>query len=186
MNNNRIAARLVSLVQVMMEDGLMSPLTFNSFSADEFRLDHRRLTVTFPWGGTIQLNPMEMSLYVLFLRYPDGIRKENMWQHYSELLELYRKISVSTESDIMEDTIDNICDTQENDHFVSQVSHIRIKLSNQLGELVSLRFAINRTDRGIYKIAALGNYRADERLAKNYRVRVLPAPLCHKNSNKTK
>ena len=155
MNVNTIAAKLVSLVQVMMDEGIMDPLTFSSFSADEFRLDIRRRTVSFPWGGRIRFNPMEMSLYMLFLQYPDGIRKEDMWQHYSETLELYRKTTVSIDSRKTDDAIDNICDTLTNDHLVSQVSHIRIKLSKQLGELVSLRFAINRTEDGFYRIAAL-------------------------------
>ncbi|MBR4734699.1 MAG: hypothetical protein IK052_01275 [Bacteroidales bacterium] len=155
MNINRIACKLVCLAQVMMEEGIMDPLTFNSFSADDFYLDCRRLTVSFPWGGTIQFNPMEMSLYVFFLRHPRGVRKEDMWQHYSELLELYRKITVSIDPERMEDAIDGLCDTLATDNFISHVSHIRVKLAGQLGELVSLRFAINRTEDGLYRIAAL-------------------------------
>ena len=155
MNVNRIAGKLIGLAQVMMEEEIINPLTFNSFSADDFRLDYHRLTVCLPWGGTIRFNPLEMTIYLLFLQHPSGIRREDLWQYYAELLELYGRMTVWDDSDKIEAVIDYLCDTDINGRFISQISHIRRKMSAQLGELVSLRFAINRSADGVYRITAL-------------------------------
>ena len=155
MNTENLAVQLGNLVQAMVEEGIIGPLTLNSFRADNFKVCRRTLTVRFPWGGRIRLNPLDMTLYVFFLRHPSGVRNEDLWQYYSCLLELYRHYAVTNDSDWTEAVIDKLCDTQSNSNFQSELSRIRGRIAKELGPLAASRFAINRNNKGVYRITAL-------------------------------
>ena len=155
MNTENLAVQLGNLVEAMVEEKIIGPLMLNYFHADQFKVCRRTLTVRFPWGGSIRLNPLDMTLYVFFLQHPCGVRNEDLWQYYSCLLELYRYYAVSTDPDWTESVIDNLCDTQCNSNFQSELSRIRGRISQKLGALAASRFAINRNGRGVYRITAL-------------------------------
>ena len=155
MKNETMAVLLGNLVQAMVEEELIGPLTLNYFRATQFKVCRRTQTVRFPWGGRIRLNPLDMTLYVFFLQHPSGVRNEDLWQYYSCLLELYRHYSVSSDSDWTEAVIDKLCDTQSNSNFQSELSRIRGRIAKELGPLAASRFAINRNNKGVYRITAL-------------------------------
>lgn len=57
-------------------------------------VDMNTLELTFPKTGIIwKLNPKSKALYILFLLHPDGIKKENLVNHITDLKKLYRKTS---------------------------------------------------------------------------------------------
>ena len=155
MNTEYLAVQLGNLVQAMVEEEIIGPLSLNYFHADKFKLCRRTLTVRFPWGGSVRLNPLDMTLYVFFLQHPSGVRNEDLWRHYSSLLELYRHYAVSGDWDWTEAVIDNLCDTENNSNFQSELSRIRGQISRKLGALAASRFAINRNSKGVYRITAL-------------------------------
>jgi hypothetical protein len=37
----------------------------------------------------IKLTPMERTLYILFLRYPEGINADELWRYWDELCDIY-------------------------------------------------------------------------------------------------
>ena len=39
-------------------------------------------------GVQIKLTPMERTLYILFLRYPDGINADELWRYWDELCKI--------------------------------------------------------------------------------------------------
>ena len=155
MREEKIAVCLGNLVQLLVENNCINPLTFNVFSADLFVVDASLLTIHFPWAVSMHMNPEEMTLYVLFLQHPSGIRKNDLWEYYTELLELYRGFARSTDKDWTETVIDNICDTDKNNLFLFRLSHLRCRMQKEHGELFASRFAISRNDRGVYRITAL-------------------------------
>lgn len=155
MNTEKLANKIGALTQLMVEEGMVLPLTFNSFRPDEIIVHKRSHTIRFPWGRDLRMDPVEMTLYVFFLAHPAGIMKEELWGYYTELLKLYRRFALSSDPDWTESVIDNICDTENNDYFLVRLSRLRLKMVKNNGELFASRFAISRNDRGIYRITTL-------------------------------
>ena len=53
-------------------------------------IDTKGMLVLPDAGDTrIRLTPMERTLYILFLRYPEGINADELWRYWDELCEIY-------------------------------------------------------------------------------------------------
>lgn len=98
----------------------------------------------------IHLNPMERSLYRLFLNHPEGIRICDMWQFYSEFLGYYCNESVEDKDRII-DTIDNLCEKKE--AIFPIISRIKKKVTDSLGSEAAESVIIRRQKDGCYRIS---------------------------------
>jgi hypothetical protein len=80
----------------------------------------------------IKLTPLEKTLYLLFLRYPDGITKCSLQDYRDEILQIYSLLKRSTDQQKMQDRINDICSPLSNSAD-EKISKIKLKFTNALG-----------------------------------------------------
>ena len=67
----------------------------------------KRGVISLPDYGDVQiyLNPMERTLYILLMRYPQGIPVDDLYLYYDELCGIYSKQTVFGDMDIVKDAV---------------------------------------------------------------------------------
>lgn len=58
----------------------------------------------------VKMHALPKTVYLLFLRYPNGIRFKELYQYKAELLEIYNKVTNKYEKDEIERAIDDLVD----------------------------------------------------------------------------
>ena len=101
----------------------------------------------------IRLTPMERTLYILFLRYPEGINADELWRYWDELCEIYGSQTVYDDIDLIEDAVEGICD-EEKVTWYTNVSRIKRKVSDRIGKRAAEQYIIRRGKDGLYRIEA--------------------------------
>ena len=104
-------------------------------------------------GVQIKLTPMERTLYILFLRYPDGINADELWRYWDELCDIYGSQTVYDDMDMIEDAVEGICD-EEKVSWYTNVSRIKRKITDRLGKRAAEQYIIRRGEDGLYRISA--------------------------------
>ena len=104
-------------------------------------------------GVQIKLTPMERTLYILFLRYPDGINADELWRYWDELCKIYGSQMIYDDKDLIEDAVEGICD-EEKVSWYTNVSRIKKKVSDKLGKRAAEQYIIKRGEDGLYRISA--------------------------------
>ena len=101
----------------------------------------------------IRLTPMERTLYILFLRYPEGINADELWRYWDELCDIYGSQTVYDDKDLIEAAVEGICD-EEKVPWYTNVSRIKRKVSEKLGKRAAEQYIIRRGADGLYRIDA--------------------------------
>ena len=101
-------------------------------------------------GAMVLLNPMERTLYRLFLAHPEGISADNLLLHWKELSEIYAKESCFDDPDIREAKLESQCGESKR-VFYSTVSRIKKKMLATLGPWRAQAYII-KNENGIYRI----------------------------------
>lgn len=101
----------------------------------------------------IRFTPMERTLYILFLRYPEGINADELWRYWDELCEIYGSQTVYDDIDLIEDAVEGICD-EEKVTWYTNVSRIKRKVSDRIGKRAAEQYIIRRGKDGLYRIEA--------------------------------
>lgn len=104
-------------------------------------------------GVQIKLTPMERTLYILFLRYPEGIIADELWRYWDELCDIYGSQTVYDDKDLIEDAVEGICD-EEKVTWYTNVSRIKRKISDRLGKRAAEQYIIKRVEGSLYRIEA--------------------------------
>ena len=104
-------------------------------------------------GVQIRLTPMERTLYILFLRYPDGINADELWRYWDELCDIYGSQTIYDDIDLIEDAVEGICD-EEKVTWYTNVSRIKRKITDRLGKRMAEQYIIKRGEDGLYRITA--------------------------------
>jgi len=101
----------------------------------------------------VTLNPMERTLYRLFLAHPEGISADDLLLHWQELSHIYAGESCFDDPDIREAKLVSLCG--ESKHvFYSTVSRIKSKFVQAMGERRAEPYFIKRDEDGFYKVKA--------------------------------
>ena len=101
-------------------------------------------------GAQVMLNPMERTLYRLFLVYPEGISADDLVLHWKELQDIYARESCFDDPDIRVAKLESLCGESKK-VFYSTVSRIKKKFVEQLGPWRSQIYII-KNENGIYRI----------------------------------
>ena len=104
-------------------------------------------------GVQIRLTPMERTLYILFLRYPQGINADELWRYWNELCKIYGSQTVYDDINLIEDAVEGICD-EEKVTWYTNVSRIKRKITDKLGKRAAEQYIIRRGEDGLYRISA--------------------------------
>lgn len=102
-------------------------------------------------NNTVYLNPMERTLYQLFINHPEGIRADALALHWQELYRLYAHESVFDDKKLMLNTIENLCGKSKN-VFYSNISRIKHKFITTIGARKAKSLIIIRHPDGRYRI----------------------------------
>ena len=105
-------------------------------------------------GVQIKLTPMERTLYILFLRYPDGINADELWRYWDELCDIYGSQTVYDDKGLIEDAVEVICD-EEKVTWYTNVSRIKRKITDKLGKRAAEQYIIRRGPDSLYRIGAI-------------------------------
>ena len=100
----------------------------------------------------VSLNPMERTLYRLFLAHPEGISADDLLLHWKELCEIYSKESCFDDPDIREAKLESLCGESKK-VFYSTVSRIKGKFQQALGPWRAQAYII-MNEGGVYRTAA--------------------------------
>ena len=151
---------LVLAVKGLLKDlrsrGLNDDQIYTLFNRDgpgRISLDRNGILFLPDYGNVkIYLNPMERTLYTLFLRYDAGIAAEEIWRYYDELCDIYRSQTVYDDPDQIEAAVDALCD-DDRATLQTNVSRIKRKLVDKVGRIAADYYAIVRGKDGVYRIA---------------------------------
>ncbi|MBP3257369.1 MAG: hypothetical protein J6M23_05180 [Bacteroidales bacterium] len=113
------------------------------------------------YGVTVKFNPMEKTLYTLFLNNVDGIHVDDFWKYYDELVEIYRKMTRFEDEDAILDAVDNVLDDSRVTLYAN-LSRIKKKITLAAGRAAADRYAILRGKDDVYRLAVPRNLVAGE------------------------
>ena len=148
--NNTLA--FLGLYEKLVREGVIDEFPMTQYRPEEFKM--KRHSIRFPSGIHVEFNAMERTVYTLFLRHPEGCTLRDRWQFYTELMEIYRCQSDSSDPDWRERRIDDLCD-DKTANFSSYIYRIRRKLLQSMPPVDADRFSIKRHADGVYRIDAL-------------------------------
>ena len=111
--------------------------------------------ISFPdYKAKVYLNPVERTLYYLFLNHPEGIMSDDLVIHWKELCRIYSRESAFADSEFREDKIESLC-SESKTVFYATVSRIKRKFREAVGNLNAESFIIKKEKGGRYKIESV-------------------------------
>ena len=111
--------------------------------------------ISFPdYKAKAYLNPVERTLFYLFLNHPEGIASDDLVLHWKELCRIYSRESSFTDSEFREDKIESLC-AESKTVFYATVSRIKRKFRDALGDLNAEPFIIKKEKGGRYKVESI-------------------------------
>lgn len=90
----------------------------------------------------VEMHALPKTVYILFLRYPKGIRFKELYQHKQELLEIYNKVTNQYEKEKIEKAIDNLVD-MTNPSINQKCARIREAFRNIMDEHIAKYYYID-------------------------------------------
>ena len=107
----------------------------------------------------VALNPMERTLYRLFLAHPEGIASDSLLAHWQELRDIYEQESCFDDQPLRDNALESLC-SESKTVFYTTVSRIKRKFVDILGGRKASPYIIKRCKDGDYRIrATLGKER---------------------------
>ena len=101
----------------------------------------------------VVLNPMERTLYRLFLSHPEGIAADGIQAHWKELGRIYEQESCFDNPPLREDALESLC-SESKRIFYSNISRIKKKFVLVLGTRKASPYIIARDQSGLYRTRA--------------------------------
>ena len=108
-------------------------------------------------GAEMRMNPMERTLYRLFLRHPEGMMADDLPLHWQELETLYARESCYVDEELREKKLESLCGESKR-VFYATVSRIKKGFVKVLGAGRAKSYYIARDIHGMYKTKAQGPY----------------------------
>ena len=113
----------------------------------------RRKEVSLPdEQAQVSLNPMERTLYRLFLAHPEGILADDLLLHWQELQDIYARESCFDDPEIRASKLESLCGESKR-VFYSTVSRIKNKFTEKLDPWRAGAYII-KNEGGVYKVNA--------------------------------
>lgn len=111
--------------------------------------------ISFPdYKAKAYLNPVERTLFYLFLNHPEGITSDDLVLHWKELCRIYSRESSFADFNFREDKIESLC-AESKTVFYATVSRIKRKFRDVLGDQNAEPFIIKKEKGGRYKVESV-------------------------------
>ena len=118
-------------------------------------------------GLEIYLNPVERTLFCLFLAHPEGILADNLLLHWQELCSIYARESLYDDPSLRDDALESLCNESKR-VFYSNISRIKKKFVATLGARKASGYYIKRYPNGLYRTLATLTVSDSHPLCKHY------------------
>ena len=102
----------------------------------------------------VVLNPMERTLYRLFLSHPEGIAADHLLAHWQELSRIYEQESCFDDPPLRADALESLC-SESKRVFYANISRIKRKFVATLGARNARPYYIARDPSGLYRTRAI-------------------------------
>ncbi len=139
-------------------DGIRSNLMFRKRAGVVFKdsrikpdLESKKIYFIDFGNLAVRLNPKEISLYLLFIKYPDGIALNSLSDYQIELLQYYRQVSGRASLIEMQNTIKLLSNYLEGE-LNTTISRIKNKLKKELGDSMAQNYFIQLLPNGVHGI----------------------------------
>ena len=99
----------------------------------------------------VKLNPLELTVYLFFIRHERGIILSYLPDYYEELLQIYQVLQPSLDRDEAALRIADLTNPLSNS-ISEKISRIKSKLKNMLGEEIAASYVIAGPNGGLKKI----------------------------------
>lgn len=112
--------------------------------------DDHRILLPF-YELEVAMSPLPKSLYILFLRHPEGINFKDMPDYFEELLEIYMEISPRANLEKIRNSIERLCNPLDNS-INEKCSRIKEAFTDFMSEELAQMYCItgqSRSKRGI-------------------------------------
>lgn len=153
METEEIVNQIKSLMQQLKAQGFTEEdIDLMLSASDESRLtiDRRGNLIFDNLTARIKLTPMERTLYMFLLRYPEGVPVEDLYMYFDELVEIYMTVTVFDDREASLDAVGALVDDSRTTLY-SNVSRIKRKLIGTLGVRGAAPYIIQRSG-DIYRI----------------------------------
>ena len=164
------AHRMIKHIRLLIEDLHCEGVDYETLEREIFgSLHEERGPVVIPGSGksrgriflpaenaTVNLIPVECTLFRLFLAHPEGIKADELLLHWKELCNLYLQESRFDDKPLRDNAMESLC-SESKTVFYSTVSRIKKKFINVLGPRKAEAYIIKRDSTGIYKTSAVIN-----------------------------
>lgn len=104
-------------------------------------------------GLEICLNPVERTLFCLFLTHPEGILADALLLHWQELQSIYERESLYDDPGLRDDALESLC-AESKRVFYANISRIKKKFVAALGARKARGYYIKRYPNGLYRTLA--------------------------------
>ena len=108
------------------------------------------------YGVKVKLNPVERALYTFFLKHREGIKAEDMWAYYDEMVSIYEGMTRFEDRDAITDAVDNLLDDSRVTLYAN-LSRIKKKFTTAAGRGAADKYAILRGKDKAYRVAVPRN-----------------------------
>ena len=102
----------------------------------------------------VALNPMERTLYRLFLSHPEGIAADHLLAHWQELARIYGQESRFDDPPLRTSALESLC-AESKRVFYANISRIKRKFVDILGVRGAKPYIIARDRNGLYRTRAI-------------------------------
>lgn len=146
----RIESHL-SMPEIHHALAIMESLRVKMLYAQNFKQNSPPSTLTISRGGRVFLNDygnieikmprMEKALYILFLRYPEGIYLSSLSDYRKELLDIYSKLSVGGNESVLKKRINEVTNILQ-DQMSIKISRIKKAFTDAIGQSLAGHYII--------------------------------------------
>jgi hypothetical protein len=130
---------------------------FEHFHIPAIRLSELHITKDFKqlvlidYQTELMLEPLMKTLYVFYLKHPEGVKRTELVDYTNELQLIYTQITSKSDLDKVNKSIESLVDNSGKS-FDEKISKIKKYLIDLLGEKIADNYIVSKSESEVYKI----------------------------------
>ena len=100
----------------------------------------------------VKMDTLSKVIFIFYLRHPEGVAFNELWDHRAEMLKIYGKITRRLNQEALEESINSLCNPVERNSINEKVSRVKKAFINAVDEDIAEMYYIKGPAGGIRKI----------------------------------